>query len=108
LKECLHIQIIVDRNNRIVLLLPRLDGVRFAFEYIANKVIRKKEEEKAKISIEKLLHNSGALPYEYAAALAKVERTMGSVPYLPALEHIYNVIVVAPKILIPVFKRTCE
>ena len=85
-----------------------MDGLRFALEHIANKFIRKKEEEKAKFSIEKLLYNSSALSYKYATSLAKVERPMGGVPYLPALEHIHYVIVMAPKILIPVFKRTCE
>jgi len=45
-----------------------------------------------------LFYDTGALSHEYTIAFIQLVRSMGRMPDLPALQHIYNVIIVAPEV----------
>jgi hypothetical protein len=55
-----------------------------------------------------LLHYTSTFPYKNTIAFPEIKRAMGSMPNLPAFNHINDIIVMTPGILVLIFKGAVE
>lgn len=72
------------------------------------KLIRYKKKNEAGRGFEKLLYDSRTFPYKHTIAFIQIVGTVGRMPYLSTLHHIYNIIVLAPGVFVPVLEQTME
>ncbi len=90
----------VDGYNGSVMLRKELDGLRLVLQYIADEFIWYEEQNEAKFGVEELLYDGGTFSHEDAGTCLEIEGTMGRVPDLLPLDHINDIISVAPEVFI--------
>jgi len=55
-----------------------------------------------------LFYDCGALSDEYAGAFADIVGAVTGMPYLSSFQHIYDVVIVAPEVLVFILKPAIE